>query len=284
MTWLARLRMLLAIALWAGLPASPARADDAAPVRVAVVNTPHFSGLMTMLLAEFERATGRKTTLYGGSDVFDRAIDDKADIVIAHLGKPGMEAFVMGGHGRWPRTVFSNEVAIIGPPDDPAGVRGMSDAAAALKKIAASGSPFIANQLPGVSYLTDILLATGGHLEKGKWYVDEGVAKGQALRLASDRKGYVIFGALPFLRIQSRHGLALTLLVTADPILQRVMASTVVNPEKHPQAQVAGATALQDFLLLPATQALIASYRSPGSTEQLWWPAGRHNETPATFD
>ena len=277
---IAGLRALLALILSLLMAGAPAHAAPAAPVRVAVVNTPHFSGLMSLLLAGFEQATGWRTELYGGSDVFERAKRGEADLVIAHLGKHGMDAFVIEGHGRWPRTVFANQSAIIGPPDDPAGVRGMTDAAAALKKIAASGSPFIANQLAGVSYLTELLLARGGRLDKGDWFVDEGVAKGQALRLASERHVYVIFGALPFLRVQARQRLDLTLLVTADPILQRIMASVVVDPAKHPGVNVDGATALQDYLMRPGTQAAIAAFRSPGSPMQLWWPASRHNQSP----
>ena len=204
--------------------------------------------------------------------------------MIAHLGKEGFRSFVLDGHGRWPQTVFSNQAAIIGPPDDPAGIRGMTDAAAALRRIAASGSPFIVNRLAGVSYLTEILMETAGRLDKGPWIVDEGVAKGRALRLAEARKGYVIFGALPFLRVKSRQGLALEILVAGDPILQRVMASSVVDPKRHPEADVEGATALQAFLLEPRIQAAIAAYRSPGSPLQLWWPAGRHNQASSAFD
>ena len=67
------------------------------------------------------------------------------------------------------------------------------------------------------------------------------------------------------------------ILVSADPILQRIMASVIVSPEKIKGVNVKGAEALQDFLLAPETQAKIAAYVTPGSKQQLWWPAGRDN-------
>ena len=84
-------------------------------------------------------------------------------------------------------------------------------------------------------------------------------------------------GALPFLKFKDKNCSAMEILVSADPILQRVMASVIVNPDKVEGVNVKGAEALQAYLLAPRTQARIAAYRSPGSDAQLWWPAGRHN-------
>lgn len=72
----------------------------------------------------------------------------------------------------------------------------------------------------------------------------------------------------------ARYGLVQ--LLTADPILQRIMVATV-NPNRFPQANVTGATALQQFLLSPETQASILTTRQDGYAQALWVPAGRHN-------
>ncbi|MCP5080595.1 MAG: hypothetical protein GY948_02740 [Alphaproteobacteria bacterium] len=67
------------------------------------------------------------------------------------------------------------------------------------------------------------------------------------------------------------------ILVSADPIFQRIMASVIVNPDKVKGVNVKGAESLQEFLLDPQTQAKVSAYRTPGSERQLWWPAGRDN-------
>jgi ABC-type tungstate transport system permease subunit len=58
----------------------------------------------------------------------------------------------------------------------------------------------------------------------------------------------------------------------------RVMVAIVVNPQKVSGANEAGAKALQQYLLTPAAQAQIRTFRVPGIDQELWWPAGRNNE------
>lgn len=266
---------LAAIVLTAAATESAMAGADT--VRLAVVNTPHFSGLIDSLIRDFEAESALKVTVYSGNDVYDRARAGEADIVISHYGKPPVERFVLDGFGEWPRTVFANQAAIIGPKSDPAGIRGMTSATEAFAKIAKSGAPFIANDLAGVRYLTDTLWEEAGRPDKGTWYLETGVAKGKAIKFAEEKQGYVIFGAMPFLRFKAKHNSEMEIMVGADPLLQRVMASVLVNPEKVQGVNAEGAKAFQTYLLMPKTQAKIAAFRTPGSDQQLWWPAGRHN-------
>lgn len=103
------------------------------------------------------------------------------------------------------------------------------------------------------------------------------VAKGKAMNFADAKQAYTIWGAMPFLRWKSQHSSNLVLLVTADSMIQRVMATVRVNPRKFPEVNAAGAGALEKYLLTLAAQAKIAAFRTAGSDEQLWWPAGRNN-------
>jgi tungstate transport system substrate-binding protein len=252
------------------------RDDDV--VRLAVVNTPQFSGLLDNLLPEFERKTGLRVDIYSGNDVFRKARAGQADLVISHYGKKGVERFVTDGYGAWPRIVFANQAVLIGHRSDPAGVRGLRSLADALTRIADAKAPFIHNDIPGVSYLTEIALEAAGRPARTDWFVDTGRAKAAAILLAEERKGYVIWGAFPFLLFDRERDLSeLEILVAGDPLLQRIMSAIVVNPDKLPDVNVDGARALLDYLLSPQVQARIAAFRTPGSDLQLWWPAGRNN-------
>ena len=259
------------------LEASAAYADE--PLRLAIVNTPKISGLIDDLVANYKASGGGDVVVYGGSDVFEKAREGQADLVIAHYGKADVESFVLEGYGSWPRMVFSNQLAIIGPKADPAGIRGLTSGAEAIRKIAAAKSPFAVNALPGVTYLTDILWLQAGSPDKGDWVLDPGVAKGQAMKFAEEKGAYTIWGAIPFLRFKEKHASTMELLVTDDPLFQRVMAAIVVQPGKVPGAQSERAVKFVDYLLSSRAQARIASYRSPGVDQQLWWPAARHNPT-----
>lgn len=258
--------------------AKASETTDGDIVRLAVVNTPQFSGLLDSLLPGFERQTGIRVDVYSGSDVYKKARSGQADLVISHYGKKDVERFVMDGFGAWPRIVFANQAVLIGHRSDPAKVRGFTSVAAALERIAAAKAPFVHNDIPGIDYLTEIALESAGQPDRAGWFIDDGHVKAAAILLAEKEKGYVIWGAFPFLRFDSeRASSELEILVAEDPSLHRIMAAIAVNPDRVPGVNAEGAQALVDYLLSPRVQAEIAAFRTPGSDLQLWWPAGRNN-------
>lgn len=273
--WASRFAWVILALLLTG--ASSAGADEKV-VRLAIVNTPKMSGLIDALAADFEKESGLRVSIYSGNDVYEKARAGEADIVISHYGKSGVQDFVMEGMGSWPAMVFSNQLVIAGHKSDPAGIRGLASATEAMSRIANAKAPFVANEVPTVSYLGDLLMAAAGNPAKGDWYIEHQAAKGRAVGLAEDKKGYVIWGALPFLRYLEKHpGSQMEIMVSADSLLQRVMAAIVVNPGKIAGANKAGAEAFRDYLLSSTAQAKIAAFRTPGSAAQLWWPAARNN-------
>lgn len=254
-------------------------ADSIRPIRLAVVFTPAFSGLVADLIADFKSLSGRDVEVTTGIDIYTRARAGEADIVISHYGFIEVEQFVQEGYGRWPRTVFSNQMAIMGPTDDPAQIRSARSAAEAFRRIADTHAPFIANSLPAIIQITDYLWERSGHPEKGSWYRDNGTSKAEAIKLAEKSGAYVIWGASPFLKFAREHGTSLEMLFANDQILQRAMCTVVVDPKKVPGVNVEGAEALQRYLLSPRAQARVAAFREKGSPDfQLWWPEAFHND------
>lgn len=273
------IQALFAAMIWVlVLAGSAAHADDKS-IRLAVVNTPKMSGLIDALAADFEKAGGLHVEITSGSDVYERARAGEADLIISHYGKPEVERFVLDGFGLWPRMVFSNQLVIAGHKSDPAGIKGTTSASQAFGRIAAAKAPFVANDLPGVDYLTEILWHGAGEPPKGEWYLAHQASKGRAVGLAEDKKGYVIWGALPFLRYLDKHSSEMEIMVSNDPVLQRVMAAIVVNPAKIAGTNTQGAEAFVKYLLSAKTQAFVANFRSQGVKEQLWWPIARSNAT-----
>lgn len=274
-----RLWALFALAIPSLATSAGVKAGDAVakPVRLAVVNTPLFSGLMADLVDDFKKQAGVDVTVISGEDIYDRARAGDVDIVLSHYGFRDVEEFVEQGYGRWPRLVFANQMAIIGPKSDPAHIRGMSSAADAFRRIADAKAPFVPNALPSVMYLTQYLWERSGQPDRTGWYLDVKEAKGQAIKRAEEKGAYVIWGAWPFLRFAQQHETQMEILVSSDPIFQRVMATVVVNPDKVPGVNAQGATALEEYLLSPRAQARVAAFRSMGSDLQLWWPAARSN-------
>ena len=258
------------------LSAAPSYAQDAG-VRLAMVNVP--DDLVRPLLPEFQKEAGLKAEIvYTGNDPFSVAREGKADLVIAHYGHQGVKPFVTGGWGLWPRAVFANQMVLLGPPDDPAHVRGIADVAEAFRRIAASKSLFFSNNSDNAKYLEQILWSSAKVSEKGTWYLDMDSKGPRAIHQADKKHAYVLWGLPPFLRLKRKGRVNLEPLVASDPILQRIMVAIVVNPGKVPATNTAGAKAFQNFLIEPATQARIRAFRYPDFKGQVWWPAGRHND------
>jgi tungstate transport system substrate-binding protein len=184
---------------------------------------------------------------------------------------------VQDGLGQWPQTVFFNQHTLLGPPSDPARVQDLTDLVEAFRRIARTQSPFVVNNTEGIKYLIDVLWEAAGSPAKEGWYSDQEVQGQEAIAKAAQQGGYVLWGLTPFLRTQKQNRLELQPLVLNDPLLQRIMVTVAVEPDKVPGVNVTGAEAFQRYLLDPATQARIRAFRLPGIDQQIWWPAGRNN-------
>jgi len=122
----------------AGIATAQKETANNGVVRLAIVNTPKYSGLIDFLAEDFRKNTGFRVEVTGSSDVYEIARDGKADILISHYGREEVEKFVLDGYDTWPRMVFSNQAALVGPAGDPAGIRGLSSAASAFRPNACS--------------------------------------------------------------------------------------------------------------------------------------------------
>ena len=251
----------------------PGACAETGVVRLALVVVP--DDLLRPLLPDFQKQTGmRAEIVYSGENPYDVAGSGKADLVISHYGHEGVKPFVTEGLGLWPHPVFANQMVLLGPPSDPAGVRRIADGAEAFRRIAASKSPYVSNNGAGAKYLEEILMTSASILEKGSWYLDL-KSEGSKAALDASRKGaYVLWGLPPFLRLKHKGPLELEPLVFQDPIFQRIMVAVAVNPKKVPGVNAVGAAAFQQFLIAPATQAKIRSFRYPDFDREAWWPAG----------
>jgi tungstate transport system substrate-binding protein len=246
---------------------------DPKVLRVASVRTAIEGGLLPKLVDRYEKETGTRVVVSTGEMVYSRAREGAIDLVISHFGHKEAEQFILDGRGEFPRTVFSNQMALIGPANDPAGIRGLDDAGEAFKRIAATKSPYVLNDLDGVKYLTEILWNAAGKPARAGWFVDEEVMRGGAVARATELGAYMLWGLTPFMR-DTKGKSPLEPLVLADPLLQRMLVSVIVK-----QANVEGARAFQNFLLSPVTQAEIRNTKYTGAERVAWVAGGRHNRT-----
>lgn len=257
-------------------PAAPAALSNV--IRLSSVVIPQESGLYDHLLPEFERRTGYRVAVTTAQDVYGPARAGKFDIVLSHYQHEGVAAFVQEGFGEWPRMVFSSPGAVIGPPNDPAGIRGVTDAVEVFRRIGRAGAPFVVNDIDGLRYLAEVIRRAANLSTSGEWYVDKGTRGPEAMRAAAQAGGYTMWGLVPFLRLQQQLKLPLEPLVTGDQLLKSVMVTIVVSTQKVDGTNTKGARSLQQYLIEAETQAKIRTFRMAGIAEPVWWPAAQDNE------
>lgn len=267
--------------LLAGMPATAVAGAmtllTSGRIRVASVSTDVEGGLLPALLDAFRLESGMDVALQFDKDPYSAARRGLADPVISHFGHRDTECFVLQGLGMWPRTVFANQLGLFGPAADPAGIRDQTSLVQAFGLIVQCQAPYLLNGTPGIRYLTEFLWHAAGKPPKGNWLIENGGSKQNAMVLAAEKEAYVLWGLTPFQREQMVHSYQLEPLLTADPLLQRIMVSVVVNAEHLPGTNSAGAAQLQEYLLSPAVQARMLEVHYPGIYQAVWAPAGRHN-------
>jgi len=235
----------------------------AAPVRAAVIGALTNMSLWDTISERFERATGHKVyvTYTGDHGLCEDAFrKGRADLLVIHAGDEATK-LVDDGFGVSPRPWAYTEMVIAGPKADPAGIRGFKNGADALKRIAATESPYFSFQGTGSQEVAGHLWKAAG-LENpaGPWVLkDENQDKKAAMRFAQDHGAYVIIGRLP---VHSRKlpEEKMSILVKDDPAMRRTFIAMEANAQRFPNTNSDGARALAEFLISPEIQKLLSEF------------------------
>ncbi len=192
---------------------------------------------------------------------------------------PSEVKFMDAGYGINRRLVMHNDFIIVGPPADPAGIKGMTSAVDALKKMAAAKAAFYSRgDNSGTDQLEKSLWGKAGVTVKDgaatnpSWYFEANVGMGQLLLVASEKTAYTISDRATYLANQKN--VSLDILVQGDPVLLNIYHVIQVNPAKFPNVTInaEGAKAFSDFMVAPATQAIIAKYGVDKYGQPLFFP------------
>ena len=248
---------------------------DTHVVRCAVIGGMTMTGLWPKISEMFEAQTGYKVkvVITGPRPVLDEAMRaGKVDFLTMHSGDITTD-LVADGFGTNMRPWTRNELCIVGPPADPAQIRGMTNGAAALRKIAAARARFVDFQGIGSRELTHSLWESAGIEPKGDWIIkDDTVSKWNILQFARTNNAYVVVGYIPA-QMGKMYAAGMEILVKGDPVMRRPFIVMEANPAKFPQANYAGAKALSDFLLSPKVQNFLLEFgRQSNGPGPLFFP------------
>ena len=276
--------------------AAPGGAADKV-LSMSTTTSTQASGLLDVLLPALEGDTGitGKVIAKGTGAAIRDGMDGNVDVIFVHA-KAREENFVAEGYGTKRYAVMHNDFIILGPASDPAGIAGMTDGVAALKKIALSQSKFVSRGDDSGTHTKeqDLWKATGLPQEKvlksivkkgkkrmvtfmhpkglGTWYLSIGQGMGKALTYAEEKQAYVLADRGTYLKYKlgRNQGLDLNILVEGDPSLYNPYGVIPVNPAKYAQVKADLAQTFADWITSQRGQALIANYKLLG--QQLFFP------------
>ncbi len=208
----------------------------------------------------------------GSGKALEMARDGDCDLVFTNVywleENLAKERFVLDR-----RAVMHDYLVIVGPPDDPAGIRGLVNPVEAFAKIAGKGVPFLSRgDFSGVdarertfwlSFLED-------DRPVGSWYMESGAGMADTLRLASQRQAYCLADIATYLLMASE--LRLEILVHDGDTLRDDYHVMTVNPDVYPDVNLDGARAFEDFLTGRSAQQLLEQFGLSECGEQLFYP------------
>jgi len=260
--------LLLGLGLWA----APTLADERFIV-VASTTSTQDSGLFDYLLPLFTKKTGIEVRVVakGTGQAIDLAKKGDADVLFVH-DKKSEEQFVADGFGVKRFEVMYNDFIIVGPQADPAGVKGMSEAPAALAKIAAAAAPFASRGDDSGTHKAELRLWKEAGVDvkaaSGSWYRETGSGMGPTLNTAAAMGAYALADRGTWLAFKNKGDLRI--LVEGDKRLFNQYGIMLVNPAKFPHVKAADGQAFVDWVISPEGQQAIANYRIEG--QQLFFP------------
>ncbi|MEJ2308068.1 MAG: substrate-binding domain-containing protein [Gammaproteobacteria bacterium] len=246
-------------------------------VRLATTTSTVNSGLLDRILPAYTDETGYEVHVIavGTGKALRMGRDGDVDIVLVHA--PAAEkAFVSGGYGEQRYPVMYNDFVIVGPTDDPAGIRKKQSAAGALAAIAGSKSLFISRgDDSGTHKKEKGLWETAGISPTGDWYREAGQGMGKVLQMTNELLAYTLTDRGTWLAYRDKSELQIAF--QGDEVLHNPYGIIEVSAKLYPNLNHAGAKSLIDWITGLDAQQMIASYRIHG--EQLFTPSATRTAT-----
>ncbi len=294
------MRKLFALVMCIGIAITILAENTLAKDKVLTMSTTtstQASGLLDVLLPEFEKDTGIRVKVIakGTGAAIKDGRDGNVDVIFVHA-KAREEKFIQEGYGTQRYAVMHNDFIIVGPPDDPANLKGIIDAAFALKKIAGEKAKFISRGDDSGTHTKEQSLwrKTGLPLEekttqiikKGKkrhvsylypqngkdWYLSIGQGMGKTLTFADEKGAYALVDRGTYIKYKfgRKAAIDLEIVCEGDPDLINRYGVIPISPVKHPHVKHALARTFAEWLISKRGQNLIRNYKLLG--KQLFFP------------
>jgi tungstate transport system substrate-binding protein len=231
------------------------------------------SGLLDYILPMFKADSGIEVRVVavGTGQAIKNAKNGDGDVLLVHA-KSAEEKFVEEGYGVERFDVMYNDFVIVGPESDPAGIKGMKDAEAALAKIAEEQAKFASRGDDSGTNKKEMALWKGAGMDptksSGTWYRETGSGMGATLNASVGMGAYTLTDRATWISFKNKGNFEI--MVEGDPDLFNQYGVILVNPKKYPNVKAKAGQEFIDWITGPKGQAAVASYKVDG--QQLFYP------------
>lgn len=241
-------------------------------LKLATTTSTDDSGLLDAILPEFEKETGYDVQVIavGTGAAIDLGEKGDVDVLLVH-SRAAEDEFVAAGYGVNRKDVMYNDFLIIGPEDDPAGIKGEKDVVVAMKKIVDTQSVFVSRGDDSGTHKKELSVwQAAGITPQGDWYKSVGKGMGDTFRMANEMKAYTLIDRATYLALKDKY--QLVPMVEGDKNLLNPYGVIAVNKDKHPNANFEGANAFIDWITGEKGQTLIGKFGVDQYGQQLFVP------------
>jgi len=237
------------------------------PLVLATTTSTADTGLLSAINPAFEAKYPYqvKTIAVGTGEALKLGEKKEADVLLVHA-RSSEDKFMADGFGTRRLDVMYNDFVLVGPKEDPAGIKGLKPEEA-LAKVAAEGKPFVTRgDDSGTHKKEKELWKAAGVKAEGAWYISTGQGMGATLKVASEKRGYTLTDRGTYLATKS---LELEIIVEKHPSLLNPYGVIEVKGAKNAE----GAKAYADFITSAEGQKIIAEFGKDKFGQPLFFPS-----------
>jgi len=239
-----------------------AATESKGSIILATTTSTQDSGLLDYILPDFTKTTGYevKVVAVGSGEAMTMGENGDADVLLVHSPDAERE-FVAAGNSPARYDVMYNDFVILGPKDDPAGIKAAApnNAQAAFKKIYDEKVTFVSRaDESGTDKKEQSIWEKLGLTPSGDWYIESGKGMGDVITMTNEKLGYTLADRATWLNMAK--GTDLQIVTEGDKDLNNQYGVMVVDPSKNDKINAKGALAFQNWILSADTQKLIGTY------------------------
>lgn len=266
-TWIKITRYLLLVVL-SSISIFPATAQDI--LKMSTTTSTENSGLLKFILPAFEAESKVKVQVIavGTGKALELAKNGDVDVALVHA-REAEDQFIAAGHGVNRHDVMYNDFVIVGPEQDPAGVKKETDVMAALKRIVTAKARFISRgDNSGTDAMEQKYWRLLGDKPKAGAYVSAGLGMGEVLTMAAEMQAYTLSDRATYAAYKAKTGLQI--LLQGDKRMLNPYGIIAVNPQKYPDIHYAAAMKFVSWITSAEGKKKIAEFKANG--EQVFFP------------